>query len=135
MMVSGFADGTPFGSARTASALGDVGNQRRQSADRLQHESRLADGFAAGGFGNDRAREAELFCLLEPRRGLGHRPDCAGKRDFAEINCISRQRRVRERGDQRRRGGKVGGRFLDTQPTGNVEVDVVARELDATMGL
>ena len=76
------------------------------------------------------ARAKPSFCgFLEPRGGLRHRPHRAGQRHLAEIDRIGRQRRVGERGHQRRGGGEIGGRLLDAQAAGDVEIDVVAAEL------
>ena len=63
------------------------------------------------GAGATARREAELRRLLEPGRRLGDRPDRARQADLAEIDGVRRQRRARQRGDERGRGGEVGGRL------------------------
>ena len=88
-----------------------------------------------------------LFCLPLQRAGRGDRranPSFAAsfsrcpawetgrtapdRRDFAEEDAVGRQRRAGQRRDQRRGGGKVGGRFVDPQAAGDVEIDVMLAE-------
>ncbi len=98
-------------------------------------ESPQSPPSARAASGTNGAREAEFRRFLQPRRSLRHRPDRAGQRDLAEIDRIGGQRRVGKRGDERGGGGEIGGRLVDAQAAGDVEIDVVAGRAARRNGL
>src|SRR5262249_33557489 len=73
------------------------------------------------GPGKNGAHKPQLLRLLKPGRGLRDGPHGTGERDFAEIDGVGRQGRIGERGDQRRRGGKIGRWLLDPQTASDIE--------------
>src|SRR5262245_22346107 len=82
-------------------ACRDVGNELREPRDAFERQAAVA--FRARGVRDDGATEAELLGFLQSRRGLRHWPHRARQRDLAEINRISREWRIGERGDERSR--------------------------------
>ncbi len=59
---------------------------------------------------------------------MGHRADFARKPNLAEHHRVGGRGHARERGNQRARGGEVGGRFVDAQAARDVEIDVLVGE-------
>ncbi len=75
--------------------------------------------------------EPELARFLEPRIGLTHAADLAAEADLAEHHHVRRDGVTRERRDQGRRDGEVGGRLGDAQPARDVEINVVGADRKA----
>ena len=89
----------------------------------LSHRRRVS---CAGG--TTAWRKAKLRRLLQPRCSMRDRADRTGEADLAEKHAMRRQALPGERGDERRRGGEIGGGFGDAQAARDIEIDVVLAE-------
>src|SRR5215468_11913977 len=102
-MLSIITHGARLAALWACAARRDIGNELRKPRDAFERQAAVA--FGARGVRDDGAAEAELLGFFQSRRRLRHWPHRARERNLAEINRISRERRIGERGAERCRGG------------------------------
>src|SRR5437762_3166611 len=83
--------------------------------------------------GYDAAPKAELLRLAHAQLRLVHRAHLAGEADFADHERAGIDWLVEEARGHGRHGSEVGGGLVDREAAGDVEKDVLTREVQADL--